>query len=244
MQVDIKSMKICWSGAAPLMQETKQRFESLTGGWLLEAYGMTETMLAAIVCPVHAPYKPGSTGLPLPDVDVRIVDAETGQTELPLGQVGELTIRAPQVMEGYWNRPEETATILRDGVVYTGDLGYVDEDGYVFIVDRKKDLIKPASGFQVWPREVEEVIATHPGRGRGQRGRGAGRHGQRAGQGLDRAARRPDGHRRGDHRLLPRQAGRLQGAAPHRVPRHPAQEHGRQGPAAHPLGGREGQVTA
>jgi long-chain acyl-CoA synthetase len=161
-QVDFKSMKVCWSGAAPLMQETKQRFEELTGGWLLEAYGMTETMLAAIACPIHAPYKPGSTGLPLPDVDVRIVDAETGARELPPGQVGELTIQAPQIMECYWNRPDETAMMVRDGWVFTGDLGYVDEDGYVFIVDRKKDLIKPASGFQVWPREVEEVIAAHP----------------------------------------------------------------------------------
>jgi long-chain acyl-CoA synthetase len=160
--VDFKTMKVCWSGAAPLMQETKQRFEELTGGWLLEAYGMTETMLAAVVCPIHAPYKPGSTGLPLPDVDVRIMDAETGTKELPLGQVGELTIQAPQIMECYWNQPEETALMIRDGWVFTGDLGYVDEDGYVFIVDRKKDLIKPASGFQVWPREVEEIIASHP----------------------------------------------------------------------------------
>jgi long-chain acyl-CoA synthetase len=161
-QVDFKTMKVCWSGAAPLMLETKQRFEDLTGGWLLEAYGMTETMLAAVVCPIHAPYKAGSTGLPLPDVDVRIMDAETGAKEMPLGQVGELTIQAPQIMECYWNQPEETALMIRDGWVFTGDLGYVDEDGYVFVVDRKKDLIKPASGFQVWPREVEEIIATHP----------------------------------------------------------------------------------
>src|SRR5512136_499539 len=130
-KVNFKSMKLCWSAAAPLMAETKHRFEALTGGWLLEAYAMTETMLAAVVCPVHAPYKEGSTGIPLPDVEVRIVDAETGQTELPPGQVGELAIRAPQVMEGYWNRPEETAAMLRDGVIYTGDLGYIDDDGYV-----------------------------------------------------------------------------------------------------------------
>jgi long-chain acyl-CoA synthetase len=161
-KVDFKSMKICWSGAAPLMVETKNRFESLTGGYLLEAYGMTETMLAAVVCPAHGVYKEGSTGLPLPDVDVHIMDASSGLQEMLPGQVGEVTIQAPQIMVGYWNQPAETAAMIRDGRVYTGDLGYLDTDGYLFIVDRKKDLIKPASGFQVWPREVEEVIATHP----------------------------------------------------------------------------------
>jgi long-chain acyl-CoA synthetase len=165
----IDSMRLCWSGAAPLMAETKQRFEKATGGWLLEAYGMTETMLAAVCCPVHGLYKEGSTGVPLPDVDVRIVDVEMGEQELPLGQVGEVIVQAPQTMLGYWERPTETANMIRQGPaggpggrwVYTGDLGYLDEDGYLFLVDRKKDLIKP-SGFQVWPREVEEVIATHP----------------------------------------------------------------------------------
>jgi len=160
-KVDIKSMKICWSGAAPLMAETKHRFEELTGGWLLEAYGMTETMLAAVCCPVHGKYKEGSTGVPLPDVDVRIVDVEVGEQNLPFGEVGEVIIQAPQNMVGYWERPTETQDMVRDGWVYTGDLGYMDEDGYLFIVDRKKDLIKPG-GFQVWPREVEEIIATHP----------------------------------------------------------------------------------
>lgn len=160
-KVDIKSMKICWSAAAPLMAETKHRFESLTGGWLLEAYAMTETMLAAVCCPVHGAYKEGSVGVPLPDVDVRVVDIETGEQTLPLGQTGEIIIQAPQIMVGYWERPTETANMIRNGWVYTGDLGYMDEDGYLFIVDRKKDLIKP-SGFQVWPREVEEIIAMHP----------------------------------------------------------------------------------
>ena len=163
----IQSMKICWSAAAPLMAETKERFEELTGGWLLEAYAMTETMLSAVCCPVHGVYKIGSVGVPLPDVDVRIVDIETGEQDLPFGEVGEIIVHAPQIMVGYWERPTETANMIRkDPVsgerwVYTGDLGYMDEDGYLFIVDRKKDLIKP-SGFQVWPREVEEVIATHP----------------------------------------------------------------------------------
>jgi long-chain acyl-CoA synthetase len=160
-KVDFRSMKVCYSAAAPLMAETKQRFESLTGGFLLEAYAMTETMLAAVCCPVKGVYKEGSTGVPLPDVDLRIVDLDTGQIDLPALQPGEIIIRAPQIMQGYWGRPDETAEMIRDGWVYTGDIGYLDEDGYLFIIDRKKDLIKP-SGFQVWPREVEEVIATHP----------------------------------------------------------------------------------
>ncbi|MFN8468384.1 MAG: long-chain fatty acid--CoA ligase [Caldilineaceae bacterium] len=160
-KADFKSLKVCYAAAAPLLAETKRQFEALTGGSLLEAYAMTETMLAAVVCPAHGVHKQGSIGLPLPDVDVRIVDIDTGEQTLPPGELGEIVVSAPQIMVGYWQRPAETAAMIRDGWVYTGDLGYMDEDGYFFIVDRKKDLIKPA-GFQVWPREVEEVIATHP----------------------------------------------------------------------------------
>ncbi len=143
------------------MLETKNRFETLTGGKMVEAYGLTESFLAAIIGPVHGHYKPGAVGVPLPDVEVCFVDAVTGENSLPPGEIGELLIRAPQVMKCYWERPAETADMVRDGWLYTGDLGYMDEEGFVFIVDRKKDLIKP-SGFQVWPREVEEVIASHP----------------------------------------------------------------------------------
>ncbi len=160
-KVDFKSMKVCYSAAAPLLKETKDRFEKLTNGRLLDAYAMTETVLAAVVCPVHGENKEGSTGLPLPDVDLKIVDMETGLQELPPNLAGEIAIRAPQIMEGYWKRPEETALMIRNGWVYTGDIGYLDDDGYLFLIDRKKDVIKP-SGFQVWPREVEEVIAMHP----------------------------------------------------------------------------------
>jgi long-chain acyl-CoA synthetase len=160
-KVDFKSMKVCYSAAAPLLAETKRRFEALTGGRLLEAYAMTETVMAAIVCPTHGVYKEGSTGVPLPDVEVRIADLDSGEGSLLAGQPGEIVIRAPQIMEGYWERPTETGNMIRDGWVYTGDIGYLDEDGYLFIIDRKKDLIKPG-GFQVWPREVEEVIASHP----------------------------------------------------------------------------------
>jgi long-chain acyl-CoA synthetase len=122
---------------------------------------MTETMLAAVACPVHGAYKEGSTGVPISDVEVRIADVDTGEGSLPPLGIGEILIRAPQIMVGYWERPTETANMIRDGWVYTGDIGYLDEDGYLFIVDRKKDLIKP-SGFQVWPRDVEEVIASYP----------------------------------------------------------------------------------
>ena len=155
------SIKLCISGAAPLMLDTKQRFEALTGGRIVEGYALTETMMGTVISPVEGPYKPGFVGMPVTDVDVRIVDPDTGLEDMPCGQIGEVAVRAPQLMAGYWERPKETAEMIRDGWLYTGDLGYLDEDGYLSIVDRKKDVIKP-SGFQVWPREVEEVIATHP----------------------------------------------------------------------------------
>jgi long-chain acyl-CoA synthetase len=168
-KVDLSSLKLCVSGAAPLMVETKNRFEELTGGRIIECYSLTEAMVAAIGTPVLGLYKPRSVGVPLPDIEVRIVDAEEGLDTLPAGQVGEILMRAPNLMQGYWQRPEETAAIIREGPspgsgerwLYTGDLGYLDEDGYLFIVDRKKDLVK-SGGRQVWPREVEEVIAVHP----------------------------------------------------------------------------------
>jgi long-chain acyl-CoA synthetase len=173
-KVGFGSIKLCISGAAPLLAETKKRFETLTGGHIFEAYAMTESVMAGAATPVKGTCKEGSVGLPLPDVEIRIVDADNGHGVLPPGQVGEIVIRAPQVMRGYWQRPAETADTIREGPLagpsgngsgerwlFSGDLGYMDEDGYLFIVDRKKDLIKP-SGFQVWPREVEEVIAAHP----------------------------------------------------------------------------------
>jgi long-chain acyl-CoA synthetase len=169
-KVDFKSIRICVSGAAALLADTKQRFEAITGGRIVEGYSLTEAMMALCVNPVKGPNKVGSVGMPLPDVHVRIVDGDEGVRELGTGEVGEIIIAAPQLMLGYWNRPDETAEMLRDRPgengatrwLHTGDLGYLDEDGYVFIVDRKKDLIKPGGGFQVWPREVEEALATHP----------------------------------------------------------------------------------
>jgi long-chain acyl-CoA synthetase len=163
-KVDFSSVRVCFSGAAPLLAETKRRFEELTGGRIVEGYSLTEAMLACAVNPVEGPNKIGSVGMPLPDVEMRIVDTETG-APLPSGEVGEILIRAPQLMARYWDDPEETASTVRehDGQrwLHTGDLGYLDEDGYLFIVDRMKDLIK-THGYQVWPREIEEVLATHP----------------------------------------------------------------------------------
>jgi long-chain acyl-CoA synthetase len=165
-KMNFSSIKLCFSGAAPLMAETKRRWEELTGGVVVEGYSLTEAQMAVIANPVLGEKKIGSIGMPLPDVDVRIVDPEDGVRELAIGEVGEITIAAPQLMQGYWHRDDETRVMLRtnaggEPVLFTGDLGYIDADGYVFLVDRKKDLVK-TSGYQVWPREVEEVITSHP----------------------------------------------------------------------------------
>jgi long-chain acyl-CoA synthetase len=165
-KVDLSSIKLCFSGAAALMAETKRQFEQATGARIVEGYSLTEGMMACCVNPVKGTNKIGSIGLPLSDVEVCIVDAEHGSGEMPTGEVGELIMRAPQRMEEYWNNPQETSDSLRahgegDLWLHTGDLAYMDDEGYVFLVDRKKDMIK-TSGFQVWPREIEEVLAAHP----------------------------------------------------------------------------------
>jgi long-chain acyl-CoA synthetase len=157
---DLRSIKACVSGAAPLPVEVQQKFEELTGGKLVEAFGLTESAVATHCSPLLGLRKMGSIGVPLPDVESRIMDIEAGDKEMPMGEVGELTIKAPQVMKGYWNRPEETATVLRNGWLYTGDLAKVDADGYFFIVDRKKEMII-AGGYNIYPREVEEVLYEH-----------------------------------------------------------------------------------
>ena len=164
--VDFSSLTACFSGAAPLMAATKTQFEELTGGHIVEGYSLTEAMMACVANPLNGLNKIGSVGVPLPDVEIRVVDTESGDTFLQQGATGEIVIRAPQLMEGYFNNPEETARTLRThgagGVwLHTGDLGYLDEDSFLFIVDRQKDLIK-TSGYQVWPREIEEVLALHP----------------------------------------------------------------------------------
>ncbi len=162
-KVDLTSIKLCISGASALLKETKDSFEKLTGSRIVEGYALTESMMAICCTPVTGKYKVGSIGMPVSDVFVRIADVEDGSKSLDLGEgnVGEIVIRAPQLMRGYWQRPDATAEMLKNGELFTGDLGYMDDDGFIFIVDRKKDVVK-VSGFQVWPREVEEVLAMHP----------------------------------------------------------------------------------
>ncbi len=157
----LNTIKACISGSAPLMRETKEKFETLSGGKLFEGYGLSEAPTATHCNPLNGENRTGSIGLPLPDVDVRIISLDDGVTVLPPGEIGELVIQGPQVMKGYHNMPTETANALRDGWLYTGDIARMDEDGYFYIVDRKKELIKPG-GYQVWPREVEEVIMGYP----------------------------------------------------------------------------------
>ena len=165
-KVDLSSIKLCFSGSSALMAETKRQFEALTGARLIEGYSLTEGMMACCVNPVQGTNKLGSIGVPLPDVEVRIVDSEEPGREMGVDEVGEMLLRAPQHMVEYWNNPGETAETLRTygpggPWVHTGDLARMDADGFIFIVDRKKDMLK-TSGFQVWPREIEEVLTTHP----------------------------------------------------------------------------------
>ena len=160
-KVDLTSIKACISGSAPLMKPTKERFESLTGGCIVEGYGLSEAPTATHCNPLRGENRLGSIGLPLPDVDARIVSLEGGTSEMPVGEAGELILRSPQVMQGYHNMPEETSIALHNGWLFTGDIARMDADGYFYIVDRKKELIKPG-GMEVWPREVEEVLSAHP----------------------------------------------------------------------------------
>lgn len=157
---DLSSIKVCLSGSAPLPVDVQQKFEALTGGRLVEGYGLSETSPVTHANPIDGRNVAGSIGVPWPDTDCRIVDPQTGQP-LPPRQIGEVAVRGPQVMKGYWNQPEQTAAVLRDGWLLTGDLGYMDEDGYFYIVDRKKDMII-AGGYNIYPREVEEVLYEHP----------------------------------------------------------------------------------
>src|SRR5262245_12997857 len=163
---DLSSIKACISGSAPLLRETKEQFEKLTGGKVFEGYGLSEAPTATHCNPLLGINKTGSIGLPLPNMEIRVVSLDDGETDLPQGEIGELLLHGPQVMKGYHNMPTETTNSLRkdkDGKIwlYTGDIVRMDEDGYFYIVDRKKELIKPG-GFQVWPREVEEAIGANP----------------------------------------------------------------------------------
>ena len=158
---DLSSINYVVSGSAPLPVEIMKRFEQLTGSVILEGYGLTESSPVTHVNPVKSKRKAGSIGIALPSTDCRITDLETGTEEQQVGQTGELVIKGPQVMKGYWNMDEETAQTIKDGWLYTGDIAHMDEDGYVFIVDRKKDMII-AGGFNIYPRDIDEVLYEHP----------------------------------------------------------------------------------
>lgn len=163
---DLTSLRFAVSAAAPLPPEVQERFETITGGKMVEAYGLTETSPAVSMDPIDNP-KAHSIGIPLPDVDMKIVDADTGTQELEVGEVGEIIIKGPQVMKGYWNMPTETRNALRvgpdgqPGWFHSGDMGYMDRAGYFHIVDRKKDMII-AGGFNIYPAEVEAVLYEYP----------------------------------------------------------------------------------
>lgn len=160
-QYNIDAIQVCFSGAAPMPVDIMARFEEQTGSKMLEGYGLSETSPVTHCNPLIGERKPGSIGLPYPDTECRIVDLETGLDEMPIGEAGELIIKGPQVMKGYWNRPEETNEVLRDGWLYTGDIAKMDQDGYFYIVDRKKDMVI-TGGYNVYPREVDEVLFEYP----------------------------------------------------------------------------------
>ncbi len=158
---DLSSIKFCITGSAPMPVEILRKFEELTGSVIVEGFGLTESSPVTHCNPLQGVRKVGSIGIPVPDTECKIMDLETGTRELGVGEVGELVIRGPQVMRGYWNRPEETQQTLRDGWLYTGDIARMDEDGYTYIVDRKKDMII-AGGYNIYPREIDEVLYSHP----------------------------------------------------------------------------------
>ncbi|MCK1984146.1 long-chain fatty acid--CoA ligase [Peribacillus simplex] len=155
------SIQVCNSGSAPMPVELLREFERKSGAKILEGYGLTEASPTTHCNPVFAKRKPGSVGIGIPSTEYKVMDLGDGTKEVATGEMGELVVKGPQVMKGYWNMPEETALTLRDGWLYTGDIAKVDEDGYLYIVDRKKDLII-ASGYNIYPRDVEEVLYEHP----------------------------------------------------------------------------------
>lgn len=159
-QYDLSSVKACISGSASLPLDVQEKFEEITQGKLVEGYGLTETSPVTHANPIWGKRVNGSIGLPWPDTDAKIVKEGTLE-ELPVGEVGEIAVKGPQVMKGYWNNEEETAEVLRDGWLLTGDMGRMDEEGYFYVVDRKNDMII-AGGFNIYPREIEEVLFEHP----------------------------------------------------------------------------------
>lgn len=159
-EYDVSSIRACVSGSAPLPVEVALRFEELTGGKLVEGYGLSEASPVTHINPLCAA-RVGAIGTPVSNTEAKIVDIETGEKELPVGEIGELAVKGPQVMLGYWQKENETRAVLRDGWLYTGDLAKMDENGYFYIVDRKKDMII-TGGYNVYPREIEEALYGHP----------------------------------------------------------------------------------
>ncbi|WIV17581.1 long-chain fatty acid--CoA ligase [Paenibacillus polygoni] len=159
-EYDLSSINACISGSSALPLEVQDRFEELTKGKLIEGYGLTETSPVTHVNPIWGRRKIGTIGIPVPDTEAKVVNPATGEEVLP-GEAGELIVKGPQVMKGYWNRPEETFDTIRNGWLFTGDMATMDEEGYFSIIDRKKDMII-ASGFNIYPREIEEVLYEHP----------------------------------------------------------------------------------
>jgi long-chain acyl-CoA synthetase len=158
---DISSIKGCFSGASALPVAVMSEFERLTGGRIIEGYGLSEAAPVSHANTFLGRRKPGSVGFPIPNTDARLVDIEDGVTPVKTGEPGEILIKGPQVTSGYWNKPEETAGVLKDGWLYTGDIGVMDEEGFFYIVDRKKDMII-AGGYNIYPREIDEVLYSHP----------------------------------------------------------------------------------
>jgi long-chain acyl-CoA synthetase len=160
-KMDLSFIKGFFSGAAPLAPDTIRDLQELTGATMCEVYGLSETTPVVTITPWGGVIKPGTVGCPVPDTDFKIVDTESGQQEVLPGEVGEVIIKGPQVMMGYYKKPEDTAKALKDGWIYTGDLGFFDEDGYLSIVDRKKDMVI-ASGYNIYPVEIDNVLFDHP----------------------------------------------------------------------------------
>jgi len=160
-RANVRSVKACLSGSAPIAPDVLERFERLTGARIVEGYGMSETSPLTHANPLHGERRVGWVGLPVSDTDARIVDVEDPARLIPCGEPGELALRGPQVMSGYWRRPDETALVLKDGWLLTGDLAVMSADGYFQIVGRKKEMIN-ASGMKVFPDEVDGVLLSHP----------------------------------------------------------------------------------
>jgi long-chain acyl-CoA synthetase len=159
--MDLSFIKGYFSGGAPLPIDTYNRLKELNGSDLLSIYGLTECTVTATVSPWGGLVKPGTEGIPVPNTEIKIVDLESGSKEMPAGEPGEIIIKGPQVMKGYYKNPEATAAVLKDGWLYTGDIGFMDEDGYLTVVDRKKDIII-AGGFNIYPNEIDDILFCHP----------------------------------------------------------------------------------